>query len=233
MSILISSVSSQIIARDTTRTDTIPGAIPRPQTIRASAKLDLSCPFRLVEGFCFQQWRHRSGRVQILGFFVPNDLVATDLNGAIKCTIHSITEARIVRLHAGPSTEDADVEEMVAAARRRQDAILRHWLLNLGTRNALERCAYLVCELFTRLRAAGCGDTDRCFWPFKQTHLGDALSLTSVHVNRTLRALREEGLVEIKDRNLKIPDFARLQQFCDFDAGYLVDKATLHGVCAR
>lgn len=221
MSISISPATS-ILARDASRSDL--GTIARPQFYRARAKLDVPYPFRLMEGFCLQQWRHRGGHVQTLGFFVCGDLVTGDLPGSTPCIVQSITDTRIVRLQSVATGEDSYLVEMVAEARRRQDAILRQWLLNLGTRNALERCAHLICELFTRLRAAGCGDTDRCFWPFNQTHLGDALSLTSVHVNRTLRALREGGLAEIKDRNLKILNFERLQQLCDFDPGYLADS---------
>jgi DNA-binding transcriptional regulator LsrR (DeoR family) len=51
--------------------------------------------------------------------------------------------------------------------------------------------------------------------------LADALGLTSVHVNRTIRQLRTEGLIEIENRALTILDVAKLRQAGGFDPHYL------------
>ncbi|TGV29916.1 Crp/Fnr family transcriptional regulator, partial [Mesorhizobium sp. M8A.F.Ca.ET.142.01.1.1] len=47
-------------------------------------------------------------------------------------------------------------ETLVAAA------IQREWTVNLGQRDALERMAHLLCELFIRLEAAGCTSDSSC-----------------------------------------------------------------------
>jgi CRP-like cAMP-binding protein len=57
--------------------------------------------------------------------------------------------------------------------------------------------------------------------PVTQEMLADALGLTGVHVNRTLRTLRDTGMVDHKGRMLLVPDFKRLAEFADFDPGYL------------
>jgi len=53
--------------------------------------------------------------------------------------------------------------------------------------------------------------------PLTQELIGDALGLTTVHVNRTLRSLRSDGLIDIRSRCVTILDFDALSQLCDFD----------------
>jgi DNA-binding transcriptional regulator LsrR (DeoR family) len=54
-----------------------------------------------------------------------------------------------------------------------------------------------------------------------QTHLADATGLTPVHVNRTLRALRDAQIVTITGRVVHIIDWDALALLGDFNATYL------------
>ena len=54
-----------------------------------------------------------------------------------------------------------------------------------------------------------------------QTDLAECLGLTPVHVNRTLRELRERGLVEFRSRRVTILDLAGLKRVAEFDPTYL------------
>ena len=54
-----------------------------------------------------------------------------------------------------------------------------------------------------------------------QVDLADALGLTPVHVNRVLKELRTEGLVEMKRSEVTLGDSARLTAFGDFNPMYL------------
>ncbi len=47
------------------------------------------------------------------------------------------------------------------------------------------------------------------------------LGLSVVHVNRSLRELREKGLLSWRGNKIEIPDFATLTRACAFDATYL------------
>jgi DNA-binding MarR family transcriptional regulator len=52
--------------------------------------------------------------------------------------------------------------------------------------------------------------------------LADATGLTSVHINRTLKALEDEGLIERPNpRAVRIGDWRRLAEAGDFDSTYL------------
>jgi DNA-binding transcriptional regulator LsrR (DeoR family) len=50
-----------------------------------------------------------------------------------------------------------------------------------------------LCEFSLRLEAAGLASNHRYELPMTQEQLADAVGLTSVHVNRVLKQLGEEG----------------------------------------
>jgi DNA-binding GntR family transcriptional regulator len=55
-----------------------------------------------------------------------------------------------------------------------------------------------------------------------QGDLGDATGLSLVHVNRTLRQLREDGLISVsKGRIVRLLDWQRLTEVAEFDPTYL------------
>jgi predicted ArsR family transcriptional regulator len=54
-----------------------------------------------------------------------------------------------------------------------------------------------------------------------QEQLADALALTSVHVNRTLKALEADGLIARSNRAVRIDDWPRLAEAGDFQSNYL------------
>ena len=66
--------------------------------------------------------------------------------------------------------------------------------------------AHLFCEILERLRIVGLADNDSYDFPLTQQELGECLGLTSVHVNRTLQALRKRGLIQVENRRATIVD---------------------------
>lgn len=101
-----------------------------------------------------------------------------------------------------------------------ENITLSQWALSLGRRSALEGLAHLLCELSVRLDGED-GDGSRFAFPLTQQQVADALGLTPVHVNRTMRQLRAEGLVVIKDKVATLPNVTGLRRLCGFDPGYL------------
>jgi DNA-binding transcriptional regulator LsrR (DeoR family) len=57
--------------------------------------------------------------------------------------------------------------------------------------------------------------------PLTQYLMADALGLSSVHVNRVLRKLREAGMVTFRDGLVTFDDYDRLAEFADFETTYL------------
>ena len=57
--------------------------------------------------------------------------------------------------------------------------------------------------------------------PLTQELMADALGLSVPHVNRTLRRLRDEGLISIDGQRLTFSDVDLLSRRVDFDGAYL------------
>jgi len=100
-------------------------------------------------------------------------------------------------------------------------AVFREWLVNIGRRAAYTRLAHILCELFIRLRAVGLASDEGFELPLTQLELGDALGLSTVHVNRSMQELRKDGLIVSKSRFVSIPDWEALVRAGDFDPTYL------------
>jgi CRP-like cAMP-binding protein len=100
-------------------------------------------------------------------------------------------------------------------------SIFREWVVNVGRRDSRARVAHLLCEFSLRLEAAGLARNHRYELPMTQEQLADAVGLTSVHVNRVLKALEREGLIDRDKRSIRILDWNRMRTAGDFSERYL------------
>jgi CRP-like cAMP-binding protein len=107
-------------------------------------------------------------------------------------------------------------------------SIFREWVLNVGRRNSRARLAHVLCEFAIRLEDAGLADEVGYELPMTQEQLADALGLTPVHVNRTLKTLEAEGLIKRSKRNIGFPDWERMRHVADFNQRYLHLKRHEH-----
>ena len=57
--------------------------------------------------------------------------------------------------------------------------------------------------------------------PLTQEQIGDTVGLTSVHVNRVIRLLRERELIVLDSRTVSILNLPGLRQLAEFDPAYL------------
>jgi CRP-like cAMP-binding protein len=100
-------------------------------------------------------------------------------------------------------------------------AIHREWLVAMGRRSALGHTAHLICELFLRLQAVGQVDGTTMQLPITQAELGDTLGISTVHVNRVVQELRNQGLITWRGEKLTIDDWDALRNAAEFDPTYL------------
>jgi CRP-like cAMP-binding protein len=100
-------------------------------------------------------------------------------------------------------------------------AIFREWMVGMGRRDAPSRIAHLICELFTKMRSVGLTRGYTCDFPITQSVMGDALGLSTVHVNRSLMELRGRGLIKLEKQVLTILNWDGLQEEGGFDPLYL------------
>ena len=71
------------------------------------------------------------------------------------------------------------------------------------------------------MKAAGSSDDEGFEFPLTQEQLADAVGLTPVHVNRTLKSLAKDGVVYRNRRYVSFTDGDRIRSVGDFNALYL------------
>ncbi|MGH6910866.1 MAG: Crp/Fnr family transcriptional regulator [Phenylobacterium sp.] len=180
----------------------------------------------LLEGQAFRHKTLPDGRRQIMSFHIPGDVC--DLQGLFLGMDHNVTALYAGEVGLIPHAKLAEIMQAnprVARALWRtslvEAAVFREWMVGMGRRSAYARIAHLFCEMIVRMRAAGLVHQNRCSFPITQQHLSDALGLSAVHTNRTLQALRGEGLLSFQGGELVIMDWPGLTAAGEFDAGYL------------
>jgi CRP-like cAMP-binding protein len=103
-------------------------------------------------------------------------------------------------------------------------SILAKWLAIFAHKTAKAGVAHLLCEIGMRMETVGLGTKTHFKFEATQEQLADTLGLTKVHMNRTLQALRKDGLVERVGRVIEIPNWPRLAKLAEFDPAYLLLK---------
>ncbi|MGU3494953.1 Crp/Fnr family transcriptional regulator [Xanthobacteraceae bacterium A53D] len=100
-------------------------------------------------------------------------------------------------------------------------SIQREWVVNVGARRGIARVAHFLCELAVRFESAGLLPTEVFEVPLTQEQIGDAVGLTPVHVNRSLKQLAVDGLIRIERRKVSVSSWSRLRGVADFNTLYL------------
>ena len=157
------------------------------------------------------------GSRQILDFLLPGSVAGLQPDGEAQSPhcVQALTDVRACRFsRAGfldAATSDPALALWLAAVASRSHYRSLRRLTLIGRRTAKARVAELLFELHRRARRLSLSSCeDEVSLPLTQEHIGDALGLTSVHVCRVLRELREEGVLVLKRGLLRLLDPGRL-----------------------
>ncbi|WP_338830632.1 Crp/Fnr family transcriptional regulator [Bradyrhizobium sp. 27S5] len=206
-----------------------------PQTIRIQASLTEDSPIVregelstqccvIMSGFVYRSKVSETGKRQILSFHVAGDM--PDLQGLpVKRMDHDLTtlsEAKVGFIKHELLERTLSTRPALAQALWREtltdSALFRQWIVNLGTRSASGRMAYLLAELRGRLAAMGLVANEQFDFPITQSKLADALGLSVVHVNRVLQAFRTKGILDLRNRVVTLRDFEKVLELGGFDS---------------
>ena len=168
-------------------------------------------------------WLHSSGVLgngsrQILRFHFKGDILGLPLLAFADSpeTVTAVTDvvlspfsrerlAQMIGDHPrlGALILGLSVAERVALADR---------LASIGRTSARARVGSLICEIVSRMRRLGAvGENGYIQLPLTQEDIGDATGLTSVHVNRMMRSLVDDGIIERNGGNqIRLLDERRL-----------------------
>ena len=181
----------------------------------------------LLEGLLCRYKDLRNGERQIMELHVAGDFA--DLHSfTLKRLDHNVMALTPCRLALAPherletiSRDHPHLTRLLWFSTNLDASIHRQWVLSLGRRTAMARLAHLFCELHVRLGLVGLTDELQYRLDLTQLDLAECMGLTAVHVNRTLKELRERGLVEFRNNIVRIDDLPRLQSLAEFDPSYL------------
>ena len=181
----------------------------------------------LIDGLVARFKDLSGGQRQIMEVHVRGDFV--DLHGfLLKRLDHNVGALSNVTVGYVPhdtlakiTAEEPHLSRMLWLSTLMDASIQREHILSMGRRGAQARIGHLMCEIYLRLEVIGLA-SDRTFdLPLTQLDLADATGLTSIHVNRMLRQLREQKLLTFRSGQVVIQDWDRLQALSEFDPTYL------------
>lgn len=181
----------------------------------------------ILSGFAFRHKIAGNGGRQILSIHMKGDIVdlQNSLLGVADHNVQMLTDGTIALIPVEALRDIAFQYPAIGMAMWYETlveaSIFREWILNVGRRDAFTAIGHLLCEFALRLETAELGRMTSYKLPITQEQLADAVGITSVHVNRTLMRLEEEGLIRRSRRVIWIDDWQRLAKVADFHPRYL------------
>jgi CRP-like cAMP-binding protein len=183
--------------------------------------------FALLEGFACTFKIVGEGKRQIMAFYIAGDM--PDLQSlhlkVLDNSVGTITPCKVWFIRHEALHDLCGRYPRIASALWRQTlidaAVFREWMASIGQREAYSRIAHLLCEMMVRMRSVGLAQDHTCELPITQAELGDALGLSTVHINRVLQELRGDGLIRLVGGTLTVLNWDGLKEVGDFDPTYL------------
>lgn len=182
-----------------------------------------SAIYTVRKGWLYRYRNLGNGRQQIISFIIPGDMITfssvfnpdTPLFYGIK----SATHVELCSFDCGSFRQGIAADPAFTGPYRRAlsgylDTLHRR-IADIGQRSARGRMAQLLMEFHERHLDRGLVTGSGFDFPISQELLARALGLTKAYVNRTLSAFKDEGLIQLRDRQLRIPDPVRLRDLAE------------------
>lgn len=170
-----------------------------------------------------------NGNRQILKIALPGDIIGyqADFEAPMTYSAISLTDSVLCAFPRSNMPEilrnNISIAKRLIELNTRDMQLCQNRLLAIGQHTATEKVAHCCAELFFRIKAIYSESEDNQIdCPISQEELGDMTGLTNIHVNRTLKQLREMGLIEKSAKKLKVNDIDGLCKLGGFD------PATVH-----
>ena len=170
----------------------------------------------LRSGFAFRSCALADGRRAILDILVPGDVAGLD-HMVLMRPVEEITAAGRVSYQTASATALRELAAdpqialrmlaTAAEARGRADRLAAM----IGRLDAQARIGVMLLDLYDRLYRRGLINRPTYNLPMTQEQIADHLGLTLVHVNRTLRRLREQKIALLDRQVVIIIEIERLR----------------------
>ena len=178
--------------------------------------------YTLLSGWAFRFKTLSDGRRQILNFLLGGDFIGVQqkMGDAAAHGVITLTDSifcvfqrdSLWELHRQSPVMGFNITWLTA----QEESLVDDTLLSVGRRNAEERIATLLIQLYKRAAALQAdGGASGVAFPLTQQHIADGLGLSLVHTNKTLRKLERRGLHRVEEGRLYMRDVKALARLAD------------------
>ncbi len=194
-----------------------------PDALLSEAGKRSDCFYTVISGWACAERVLADGSRQVLDLFMPGQILGLREISFHRnlCDFRAITEVTACpfpRRHLTDIFDQAPrLADLFFLILAREQSMLVERVINIGRRSAAQRLAHFLVEIAIRTKQTAQSLT----LPLTQSIIGDALSLSSVHVSRTYQNLRELGLIDTDNGTVHILDLDALIEFGGFDRAYL------------
>ncbi len=183
--------------------------------------------YTLFNGWMAMYQTSRGGKRKILRFALPGDFLGfqANLKGTISHSVSAVSESIVCAFSRGSLQElfekQPSLAFRLASMESREMDLCQHHQAFRSSKDSHESIAFLLLELFHRTRLQMRHNYDpvknSIVFPITQEDIGDAVGLTSIHVNRVIRQFRKSGLIECDRKTLQILNEEKLAEIGEFD----------------
>jgi len=181
--------------------------------------------YTVLEGMGLRYKTLENGERTVINFVFPGDFIGLQA-GVMKEMQHSVESATPMKLCVfdrkmlwtmfRDHPERAFDLTWIAAV---EEHILGESLAIIGHMNGSARIARAFVRLHDRGAALGMITNAKMPLPYRQQDLADALGLSLVHTNKTLKVMREKGVATWRDGALNIHDYKKLCDMAELETG--------------
>ncbi|MEZ5818251.1 MAG: Crp/Fnr family transcriptional regulator [Hyphomicrobiaceae bacterium] len=179
--------------------------------------------FTVLDGWAMRFKILQDGNRQVFNFAFRGDLLGLQ-SALFDKMLHSVEALTDMRLCVFPREriwelyhEQSNLAYDMTWMAAREESILAQHLAAVGQMPALGRIAYLIVFLLHQVRRGGRGNESVISAPITQEHIGDAMGLSLVHTNKTIRKLQAMGCIEWQRQVLRVLDEKRLIELSGYD----------------
>lgn len=188
---------------------------------------DLRTTFIVIEGWAIRYGMLSNGRRQILSYALPGDILGLHVNFRATATYSAsaLTPLTLAAVDPRRVIEISQKFPIIAAGlswcTAREFAILGDQAIRLGRLSAQQRLAHLFLELWHRFALIEEENGNWLEIPMTQQDLADTLGMSLVHTNRSLKSLRDLGLISVTKDYVRLNDVQALIEMSEFNPEHL------------
>ena len=184
-----------------------------------------SCVLFFISGWCVSRKILANGTRIVIDFMLRGDMLWTLSSEMTQETIQALSDVAVYEFAVPPGTGGPNLSQRIQQnfvhEMLKRQVRMTERLANIARRDALERTGHLLLELAVRAGKPDRPGFDGFDCPLTQSDIGDAVGLSTVHINRVLKEMRLKGLLSFRNGIVEFLDRRRLAELVDFDPGYL------------